>query len=76
MKRMKKKVVAMVTLAMFVMTLLPMAAFAEVTNVDLDNSEFQTVEKNVSVEVNEAVPVSLAVKDAQGNPTDDNNGVV
>ena len=28
MKRMKKKVVAMVTLAMFVMTLLPMAAFA------------------------------------------------
>ena len=76
MKRMKKKVVAMVTLAMFLMTLLPMAAFAEVTNVDLDNSEFQTVEKNVSVEVNEAVPVSLAVKDAQGNPTDENNGVV
>ncbi len=76
MKRMKKKVVAMVTLAMFVMTLLPMAAFATVTNVDLDNSEFQTVEKNVSVEVNEAVPVSLAVKDAQGNPTDENNGVV
>ena len=73
---MKKKVVAMVTLAMFVMTLLPMAAFATVTNVDLDNSEFQTVEKNVSVEVNEAVPVSLAVKDAQGNPTDENNGVV
>ena len=73
---MKKKVVAMVTLAMFLMTLLPMAAFAEVTNVDLDNSEFQTVEKNVSVEVNEAVPVSLAVKDAQGNPTDENNGVV
>ena len=76
MKRMKKKVVAMVTLAMFMMTLLPMAAFAAVTNVDLDNSEFQTVEKNVSVEVNEAVPVSLAVKDAQGNPTVENNGVV
>lgn len=73
---MKKKVVALLTLAMFVMTLLPMAAFAAVTNVDLDNSEFQTVEKNVSVEVNEAVPVSLAVKDAQGNPTDENNGVV
>ena len=31
MKRMKKKVVAMVTLAMFMMTLLPMAAFAAVS---------------------------------------------
>ena len=38
MKRMKKKVVAMVTLAMFVMTLLPMAAFATDTNARSDDN--------------------------------------
>ena len=73
MKRMKKKVVAMVTLAMFVMTLLPMAAFAG--KVDVNQSEFQTVEKNVSVGLNEVVPVSFAVKDASDALITDSNGI-
>ena len=75
MKRMKKKVVAMVTLAMFVMSMLPMAAFAA-EKVDVNQSEFKTVEKNVSVGLNDVVPVSLAVKDANGTATNENNGAV
>ena len=51
MKRMKKKVVAMVTLAMFLMTLLPMAAFAAVgstVEVDKDSAEL-TMENGAAV---------------------------
>ena len=48
MKRMKKKVVAMVTLAMFMMTLLPMAAFAAVeSTVEVDETTQEvTIEDN------------------------------
>ncbi len=59
MKRMKKKVVAMVTLAMFMMTLLPMAAFAAVE----PNNSYVSLDQSV-VDVNTAVNVSL--KDAKG----------
>ena len=77
MKRMKKKVVAMVTLAMFVMTLLPMAAFAATNNVERDASSFSTVEKNVSVNTGEKVEVSLDLEDADGNAiTQPANGAV
>ena len=77
MKRMKKKVVAMVTLAMFVMTLLPMAAFAATNNVERDASSFSTVEKNVSVNTGEKVEVSLDLEDADGNViTQPANGAV
>ena len=56
MKRMKKKVVAMVTLAMFVMTLLPMAAFAAPT-------EDYTLEvSSTSTEVKATQKVGLEVK--------------
>ena len=49
---MKKKVVAMVTLAMFIMTLLPMAAFAADENsLTVDKTE-ATVADNVLVTVN------------------------
>ena len=74
---MKKKVVAMVTLAMFVMTLLPMAAFAATNNVERDASSFSTVEKNVSVNTGEKVEVSLDLEDADGNAiTQPANGAV
>ena len=77
MKRMKKKVVAMVTLAMFLMTLLPMAAFAATNNVERDASSFSTVEKNVSVNTGEKVEVSLDLEDADGNAiTQPANGAV
>ena len=74
MKRMKKKVVAMVTLAMFVMTLLPMAAFAA-TKVDLDQSYFKTTVENEAVDVNEEFGVELRVNDENGNGVNTPNGV-
>ena len=57
MKRMKKKVVAMVTLAMFIMTLLPMAAFAAPTETSLTADE-------TTAEVTDNVKVTVATKDA------------
>ena len=74
MKRMKKKVVAMVTLAMFMMTLLPMAAFAA-TKVDLDQSYFKTTVENEAVDVNEEFGVELRVNDEKGNGVNTPNGV-
>ena len=65
MKRMKKKVVAMVTLAMFVMTLLPMAAFAGTAHdADAQTSEFRTVDANPDVLVNDEVAVEFEVNAA------------
>ena len=55
MKRMKKKVVAMVTLAMFVMTLLPMAAFA--AEATPENSYVSFDYDNPTVDTNEVVVV-------------------
>lgn len=57
MKRMKKKVVAMVTLAMFVMTLLPMAAFA--ADADPQVSKFVTAKQNVEVSVGDDVDATI-----------------
>lgn len=75
MKRMKKKVVAMVTLAMFVMTLLPMAAFAtEVA--DRQTSNFLTVKSDVSVDINEEVETTFEINDKAGNPTTEGLGNV
>ena len=64
MKRMKKKVVAMVTLAMFVMTLLPMAAFALPEKyIDASQSTVK-VTPTTSVEVNENITVTVDLKEA------------
>ena len=74
MKRMKKKVVAMVTLAMFVMTLLPMAAFAAEygSTVSVDKSTTEVTMKDdgtADIKVN----VNLAAEDAKAiNAADDN----
>ena len=67
----------MVTLAMFMMTLLPMAAFAASNNVERDASSFSTVEKNVSANTGEKIEVSLDLVDADGNSiTQPANGAV
>ena len=71
MKRMKKKVVAMVTLAMFMMTLLPMAAFAaDSTTYEVDNAKAQ--ELTVTVKVSDADKQNLSnvlvwAEDAKGD---------
>ena len=62
MKRMKKKVVAMVTLAMFVMSMLPMAAFAAAA--DPQTSVFKTVEVNPTVAVKDEVEAEFEVNTA------------
>ena len=65
MKRMKKKVVAMVTLAMFLMTLLPMAAFAgEAVNTDVDAAK-STYKVETTSNVGE-VKVTVDLKNAAG----------
>ena len=71
MKRMKKKVVAMVTLAMFVMTLLPMAAFAgerstvevnkDYQEVTIDNKGVATAEVELNIGTSDAEAVNAAV---------------
>ena len=79
MKRMKKKVVAMVTLAMFVMTLLPMAAFAADTNAarpDETRSQIKTDVENVEVNPGEAVDVELFLRDKDGKDITDSQGTV
>lgn len=52
---MKKKVVALLTLAMFVMTLLPVAAFAGDLQAKVENSSVEFEFDNPTVDVNEVV---------------------
>ena len=68
MKRMKKKVVAMVTLAMFMMTLLPMAAFAAAGDADNQTSVYQVVEAGQSVDTDTAVKTEFLLNDEGGYP--------
>ena len=79
MKRMKKKVVAMVTLAMFVMTLLPMAAFAAVPNSDINTakSEIKLADNQPEVvDVNEAIGFDVIVRGNDGVQADPDNTLV
>ena len=67
MNKISKKIVALATMAAFVLTLVPAAAFAADSTVDPEKSTVQTVEKNVEVDVNDRVniEVSLIDKDDQ-----------
>ena len=49
MNKISKKIVALVTMAAFVLTLAPVAAFADPSSVDPEASTVQTVKKNVEV---------------------------
>ena len=64
MNKISKKIVALVTMAAFVLTLVPAAAFAAQSDVDPEKSSVQTVEKNVSVDVGDKVNVSVSLKDS------------
>ena len=82
MKRMKKKVVAMVTLAMFMMTLLPMAAFAGTENkLTVNKTEVTAkseVELTIGLDSASATAVDVWAEDANGkietNVTYDGDG--
>lgn len=77
MNKISKKIVALVTMAAFVLTLVPAAAFAAddskyVTDgVDIQESEFYAVKNGqqvseISADVNEAVTFKFAVNDSNG----------
>ena len=64
MNKISKKIVALATMAAFVLTLVPAAAFAAPSTVDPDKSTVQTVEKNVKVDVGDRVSFDVDLKDA------------
>ena len=69
MNKISKKIVALATMAAFVLTLVPAAAFA--APVEPDNSYiYLSGEKNVSVDVNKQVDYTLELKDAAGEAAD------
>lgn len=65
---MKKKVVALLTLAMFVMTLLPVAAFAAPASAT--NSSVTVKDGYDAVDVNEPVALDVKINDADDNAGD------
>ena len=75
MNKISKKIVALVTMAAFVLTLVPAAAFAATADVEPTKSSVATVEKNVKVDINETVNYVLNLKDASGDALNDNNQV-
>lgn len=77
MNKISKKIVALVTMAAFVLTLIPAAAFAAddsnyvTEGVDIQESEFYAVKNGqqvseISADVNEAVTFEFAVNDSNG----------
>ena len=57
-----KKLFAILTLVCFMMTLMPVAAFAAATDFSAPASVFATVDKNAEVQKNEKVDVQLSMK--------------
>ena len=70
MNKISKKIVALVTMAAFVLTLVPAAAFAATENVDPTKSSVQTVVKNVKVETGDSVEYVLNLKDSNNDSLD------
>ena len=70
MKKMTKKIVAIVTMMMFIVTMMPFAAFANTNDADASQSTISlddAVDGVVETEVSDAVAATLEVKDVNGN---------
>lgn len=70
MKKMTKKIVAIVTMMMFIVTMMPFAAFADTNGADASQSTISfddAVDGVVETEVSDAVAAALEVKDVNGN---------
>ena len=65
MNKISKRIVALATMAAFVLTLVPAAAFA--ADADYQTSYFLTSKSKVEVNVNEAVDLQFEINDASGN---------
>ena len=66
MNKISKKIVALVTMAAFVLTLVPMAAFAATKVADPDKSTIQTVDKNAKAYVGDVEKIKIDVNDSTG----------
>ena len=64
MNKISKKIVALVTMAAFVLTLVPVAAFATNATTEAALSSVQTAKKNVSVEAGDPVKIDLDIRNA------------
>lgn len=64
MNKISKKIVALVTMAAFVLTLVPAAAFATSTTTEAALSSVQTAKKNVSIEAGDPVKIDLDIRNA------------
>lgn len=70
MKKMTKKIVAIVTMMMFIVTMLPFAAFADTNGADASQSTISfeaAVDGVVDTEMADEVAATLEVKDENGN---------
>ena len=68
MNKISKKIVALVTMAAFVLTLVPAAAFAAAGDGDVQTSYYKTVDANQSVEVDTSVATEFLINDDATNP--------
>ena len=64
MNKISKKIVALATMAAFVLTLVPAAAFATSTTTEAALSSVQTAKKNVSVEAGDSAKIELDIRNA------------
>ena len=64
MNKISKKIVALATMAAFVLTLVPAAAFATSATTEAALSSVQTAKKNVSVEAGDPVKIDLDIRNA------------
>ena len=68
MKKMTKKIVAIVTMMMFIVTMMPFAAFAATADASQSTLSFEdAVDGVVETEMSDAVAATLEVKDENGN---------
>ena len=74
MNKISKKIVALATMAAFVLTLVPAAAFA--ANADNQNSSYFTSKESVEVDAGEAVETAFLIKTADNATTEKMQNVV
>ena len=73
MNKISKKIVALATMAAFVLTLVPAAAFAATGNAAVDASYYSTVDENVTVDVNDPVITQFELNAPSGAEAEANS---
>lgn len=76
MNKISKKIVALVTMAAFVLTLVPAAAFADAGTADNQNSSYFTTQETVEVDAGEPVETAFLIKTADNKTSTNMKNVV